>query len=114
MERLLSEGELAFITEMLKYTTCNRVSLQMLKKINVVEMNDGGMGSLKFIYNNEDNSFGEVLIGVRFKDVDGVEVIASIYLDRDEKIFELDVWKTDFSPLCHKLDTSYKIISTVD
>ncbi|WP_421750901.1 DUF6984 family protein [Croceimicrobium sp.] len=33
------------------------------------------------------------------KDADGVEVIATLYLDKDGSLFELDLWKTNFEPL---------------
>ena len=35
----------------------------------------------------------------QFKDIDGVPVIASLYLDKDNELFELDIWKVDFSKL---------------
>ena len=34
-----------------------------------------------------------------FTDEDGVKVIASLNVDSDGHLFELDIWKTDFSPL---------------
>jgi hypothetical protein len=34
-----------------------------------------------------------------FKDGDDVEVLASLNVDREDHLFELDVWKTDFAPL---------------
>jgi len=34
-----------------------------------------------------------------FLDVDGVTVIASLNIDKDGNLFELDIWKTDYSPL---------------
>jgi len=35
----------------------------------------------------------------QFTDADGVEVLISLNVDADGRPFELDVWKTDFSPL---------------
>ena len=36
---------------------------------------------------------------MKFNDADGVPVSAALNLDQDHHLFELDVWKVDFSPL---------------
>lgn len=72
------------------------------ENILVRPMNDGYMGSLRLIINGEDNEdriFGEQLSEYHFKDKDGIDVIASLNLDDKGNLFELDIWKTDFSPL---------------
>lgn len=61
-----------------------------------------GMGSLKLLYPNIDEwkrQFGRQISDVCFKDVDGVDVIVSLYVDTDNRLYELDVWKTDYSDL---------------
>lgn len=68
----------------------------------VSEMNDGNMGSL-YLYPpgiTESNlrSFGQQISEYIFKDIDNVDVIASLNLDTDGMLFELDIWKTDFKP----------------
>lgn len=35
----------------------------------------------------------------QFTDIDGVEVIASLNVDVDGVLFELDIWKTNFEKL---------------
>ena len=35
----------------------------------------------------------------QFKDEDNVEVIVSLYVDENQGLLELDVWKTNFKPL---------------
>ena len=115
MQRNLTKGEKAFIMEMLKYTDETHIFSHLLDQAIVEEMDDGGMGSLKFIYENVEQAlFGRDLIAVQFKDVDYTLVIASIYLDRQDKLFEIDVWKVDFSPLCHELNLEYKISKFMD
>ena len=42
---------------------------------------------------------GSQISDCQFKDTDGVTVIASLYLDREGNMYELDMWKTDFSSL---------------
>lgn len=73
-----------------------------LETVRVREMNDGGMGSLALTYaelDEHDREFGKQLATVQFTDADGVEVVATLNGNRSGRPFELDVWKTDFSPL---------------
>lgn len=71
-----------------------------LDRIEVMPMNDGGMGSLKFCTSHGENRrFGKVVSECKFWDADDKEVSAALNLDQDGKLFELDVFKSDFSPL---------------
>ncbi len=67
----------------------------------VRSMDDGGMGSLclfpKGEIKEDGRSFGESVSEFQFTDQDGIEVIASLNLDDNGDLFELDIWKTDFS-----------------
>ena len=68
----------------------------------VQPMNDGGMGSLLLFpdgITKKKRLLGDQVSEHHFKDEDGVEVIASLNVDDEGKLFELDIWKTDFSPL---------------
>ncbi|MGV8094872.1 MAG: hypothetical protein AB2L24_23720 [Mangrovibacterium sp.] len=65
-------------------------------------MNDGGMGSLHLFPQGkviEGRVLGEQVSDFQFTDLDGVEVIASLNVDNDGNLFELDIWKTDFGKL---------------
>jgi hypothetical protein len=72
--------------------------------VSVESMNDGGMGSLRLYLAGRERGTradpGERSVTV-FKDTDGMEVWATIYVDTTGSPFELDVWKVDFSPLQH-------------
>lgn len=74
-----------------------------LDALNVREMTDGGMGSLELAVaaRSGGRSVGLVIpkASVQFTDEDGVQVVATLNADEDGAPFELDVWKTDFSPL---------------
>jgi len=75
----------------------------------VRSMSDGEMGSLYLFPNGEikeSRKFGEQVSDFQFKDKDGVEVIASLYVDENNKLFELDMWKTDFNKLIDLPDLS--------
>ena len=68
----------------------------------VCEIEDGGMGGLQLIprgINHRDRIFGEQVSEYVFKDIDGVDVIASLNLDKEGNLFELDIWKVNFEPL---------------
>lgn len=71
-------------------------------ELHVMDMKDGGMGSLLLFpkdFKEKDRQFGEQVSDYRFLDEDGVEVIASLNVDQNGNLFELDMWKTDFSKL---------------
>lgn len=75
-----------------------------LEGVKVRAMNDGGMGSLELVPQEGAAStrrFGKKVAEYQFTDADGVEVLVSLNLDEDGRPFELDIWKTDFSPLIH-------------
>lgn len=72
-------------------------------KINdymVRDMYDGGMGSIQFVQvDHEKRMFGALLAEAEYIDVDGV--IANIGINADIlcEVFEIDIWKVDFSAL---------------
>lgn len=74
-----------------------------LDALKVREMKDGGMGSLELAVpaQNGIRSGGSVIskASVQFADEDGVQVVATLNASEDGVPFELDIWKTDFSPL---------------
>lgn len=62
----------------------------------------GGMGSIELLYNNIDNysrKFGKQISEICFKDIDDIDVIVSLYVDENNLLYELDVWKVNFSNL---------------
>jgi len=74
----------------------------LLAKLKVADMDDGGMGSLRLMpegIDPRDSLFGKQISACQFTDSDGVEVIASLNIDRNGHLYELDIWKTDFGRL---------------
>ena len=68
----------------------------------VCPMDDGAMGSLYLFPQGkivEGRILGEQVSDFQFTDIDGIEVIASLNVDSDGNLFELDIWKTDFGKL---------------
>jgi hypothetical protein len=64
----------------------------------VETMDDGGMGSLKIGNEHSERAFGKMVSEYQSVDLDGVTFIASLYLDTNGKLYEMDVWKVDNSP----------------
>lgn len=91
-----------------------RLAEGWLERLRVREMSDGGMGSLRLDlprggdpgrsgegHREGDGArrLGAQVAGIQFTDADGVEVLAALNVDVDGELFELDLWKTDFTPL---------------
>lgn len=77
---------------------CHPERLEPNPGVLVREM-DAGMGSLQFASGKAEPRFGDVIGECQFDDEDGIPVIARLIVDEEGDLFELDVWKTDFSPL---------------
>ncbi|MCP5467923.1 MAG: hypothetical protein H7A32_01475 [Deltaproteobacteria bacterium] len=72
------------------------------EELLVCPMQDGAMGSLYLFPKGqviEGRSMGKQVSDFQFTDSDGVSVIASLNVDDDGNLFELDIWKTDFGQL---------------
>lgn len=60
---------------------------------------DGGMGSLKFASGGDSARCGAAVAACEFDDADGVLVSVVLNLDESDALFEIDIWKVDFTPL---------------
>ena len=78
------------------------ISESLNSNLLVSPMNDGGMGSLKLYPKGKTIAnvrLGKCISEYQFLDEDNVVVIASLNIDNHGDLYELDIWKTDFSPL---------------
>ena len=74
--------------------------INQLPNLLVEEMNDGGMGSLKFWSNDiKKRKMGSEISTITLLDIDGIPLSIAINLDEEGNLYELDIWKVDFSPL---------------
>lgn len=81
--------------------------LDDLNHLSVVEMPDGGMGSMRFVRSSgEQGPFGKKIATAEFKDVDGTLVSVALNVDDCGQLMELDFWKVDFSRLKKLPDAS--------
>lgn len=99
--RKINENEMYLLKKLVSMAQEVVVSEKEYNDLRVESLDDGGMGSIRFcsIDNNLKRVFGKRVAELSFTDSDGVEVIASLNLDNNGNIFEIDIWKTDFSKL---------------
>ncbi len=67
--------------------------------LQVESMNDGGMGSMRIFPFSDSRIFGETVAEALFEDEDGTPVVASLNLDSQGQLYEVDIWRVDFGPL---------------
>ena len=70
--------------------------------LTVSPMDDGGMGSLILDLDSDtdaERTMGSQASECSFLDEDGMVVLAALNLDKNGKLFELDLWRVDFNPL---------------
>ncbi len=96
-ERQLSPAEHALLEALIRASKIEQL-LPQLGSALVQDMNDGGMGSLRFA-GAEARKFGGKVAEAEFKDEDGMLVMAALHVDLSGNLFELDMFKGDFKPL---------------
>lgn len=99
--RLPTDQEYNLIKELIFLSKKDYLYIQ-LENLMVAELEDGKMGSLSLMSNgiqNKGNKQIELCSEKIFKDVDEVTVIASLYIDVKGNLYELDIWKVDYSPI---------------
>jgi hypothetical protein len=104
--RLLKSHEAKLIkTLLMTNSSLAKLFIPRLNTVLVEDADDGGMGGLLFIsyIDNADRTIGQKVAETEFLDEDGVLVSVELSLDNHNQLFELDVWKVDFSPLCRNM-----------
>lgn len=92
----------ARVLELLVAKSHRQIPLDWKEDLLVCPMDDGGMGSLRLFPRGEiveGRVFGEQVSCFQFNDRDGIPVLASLYLDSNGNLFELDVWKVNYGAL---------------
>jgi hypothetical protein len=99
--RNLREDELGIIKKMLSGTALAGKFGSQISTMQVQDMPDGGMGSIKFFSGRprSELEYGTEIAEAAFRDADGVPVSLSLSVDKTGDLFELDVFKADGSPL---------------
>jgi hypothetical protein len=100
--RLLKTEEASLIKALLMTNSkIAEIIVPTLDTTFVENMDDGGMGSLFFISCTDDanRKLGKTLAEAEFLDEDQVPVCVQLNLDNHNQLFELDIWKVDYSPV---------------
>lgn len=90
------------LVELLVHKSSLEIAEHWKNGLLVCPMNDGEMGSLILFPQGkivENRKFGKQVSEFQFVDADGVEVIASLNVDSDGNLFELEIWKINFGKL---------------
>ena len=98
MARKMTPSELDLVEALLADHPDHALPRDHLAELDVEEMKDGGMGSLKFLASTSPR-MGYELSELAFTDVDGMYVSAALNFDPDGLLYELDIFKGDSSPL---------------
>jgi len=102
MLRKMNDSEERLLRRLASLAVGVEFSDSEVSSLLVEPMNDGGMGSLRLHPDSQEKELrklGKRIAELQFRDIDGVVVIASLNLDQNGSLFELDIWKTDFSEL---------------
>jgi hypothetical protein len=98
--RKLRKEEADLVAAMFQNCPKSKEFLRSLPERLVQDMKDGGMRSLRFRgADDRKRRFGKKIAEAEFTDQDGTLVSAVVNLDEAGELFELDIWKVDFSPL---------------
>lgn len=102
-----NKSELGLLTSLVNRAPSLHLPPDWRESILVHSMQDGGMGSLKLKPRGATSyrKFGGTVSSIEFDDVDGVRVSAALNVDQNGDLFELDIWKSDFTPLRRLPDT---------
>jgi hypothetical protein len=101
LDRLPTETELELIEKLIVKANIF-YSDEWKSTLLVRPYNDDGMGSLLLIpmgIEKIERSFGKTVSEIQFNDIDGVNILVSLNLDSENRLYELDIWKVDFSPV---------------
>lgn len=96
--RFLREEERSLLLHLLPQGKDFELKKRFLDDVKVRDMPDGAMGSIEFICENE-GGLGKTIVEAEFFDVDGVVVSVSVNENSLGDLYEMDFWKSDFSPL---------------
>lgn len=104
--RKLTEQEIYIINKLIGQSNLPVRLLKPLTDLYCEAIDDGGMGSIKILY--EDSNREVILkagdIQINYQDIDNIPVNISFLIDENFNFRELDVFKADFSPLCQPLN----------
>ncbi len=98
--RHLRTDERDLIAAMLQGKPSHAELVRTLNARTVEDMQDGGMGSIRFTDDGAaGRHLGDAIAEAEYIDADGVLVSIALNTDTSGRLYEVDFWKVDFSPL---------------
>lgn len=76
-----------------------RPSEAWMDELRVENLDDEGIRGGFVVRRQADRDHAELIADVDFTDLDGVHVLASLFVDRNKIPCEVDIWKTDDTAL---------------
>ena len=96
LERPLKEEEKTLLRYLIDHISKKQRVYNLPEK--AIDLDDGGMGSIRF-GSDSQRKYGKDLIQVKYFDSDKTLVIITLIEDDKQDLFELEMWKVDFSEL---------------
>ena len=107
--RKLNENEKKLITLLLSKSNLTFNMPNDLSNMDVVDLDDGGMGSIEFFRKESDREFGTAILNAVAYDIDDRKIMIEISIDSENFLYQLDAFTEDFLPLKADLGANIKI-----
>lgn len=104
--RKLHKVEYGLISKLLSCSNESFLVEEALSDMNVIDLDDGEMGSLEFILEKIDRRFGATILEAIIRDIDGRKVMLELSVDDNGYLYQLDSFTEDFCPLKAELGTN--------
>jgi predicted peptidase len=80
-----------------------------LSDVYVIDLSDGGMGSLEFLHGRENRDFGAAILDAVAYDIDHRKIFIQLSIDTKGNLYQLDAFTEDYLPLKASLGTNLTI-----
>ncbi|MDY6451643.1 hypothetical protein SKM54_12300 [Acinetobacter faecalis] len=107
--RKLLDNEKELISQILSKSKIEFKICTDISEMYVVDLDDGGMGSIEFCNGQGSRDFGTAILNAIAYDVDNRKVMIEISIDSEGYLYQLDAFTEDYLPLKASLGTSLKI-----
>ena len=77
--------------------------------VDVIDLDDGGMGSIEFVREGLDREFGTAILNAVTYDIDDRKIMIELSVDSEDYLYQLDAFTEDFLPLKADLGANIKI-----
>lgn len=97
--RVLTPEERSLLVYLMRKGGLTHPGESWLDEVRVENLDSEGSRGGFVLLRQADRDFDQLISDVDFTDLDGVHVLASLFVDRNKIPYEVDIWKTDDTPL---------------